>query len=134
MANNRLIPDLILGAGGIVIRGNQTLIVHKARRAEWTLPRGKLKRGESPLDAALRETEEETGYKVRVEHFAGCAGYEANGIPKVVLYWRMSALGARRPIDAGEIAEARWVTLAGAKRLLSFRDEFTLLRKAWPNP
>ena len=56
MANGKLIPDLILAAGGIVIRGNQTIVVCHERRREWTLPRGKLKRGESPLAAAIRET------------------------------------------------------------------------------
>lgn len=131
MANNKLIPGLILGGGGIVIRGNQTLLVFQSNRQEWTLPHGKLKRGESPLEAAIRETEEETGYRVRAEKLAGCLCYETSGSPKVVVYWRMSAAGAAGRVDANEISEVRWVTLAGAKRLLSFTDEFSLLRKAW---
>ncbi len=48
---------------------------HAANQYLWELPAGKLDAGESPLDGAKRELEEETGYKARkwkplVEYFA----------------------------------------------------------------
>lgn len=48
---------------------------HAANRFLWELPAGKLDRGESPLDGARRELEEETGYRARkwkplVEYYA----------------------------------------------------------------
>ena len=71
---------------------------------------------------------------MRAGKFAGSVSYVVNGTPKVVLYWAMRAFGEPGEIDAGEIAEARWVTLAVAKKLLSFRDEYNLLRKSWSTP
>lgn len=48
---------------------------HAANQYLWELPAGKLDAGETPLDGAKRELEEETGYKARkwkplVEYFA----------------------------------------------------------------
>jgi len=42
-------------AGGVVLHENRVLLVHRPRYDDWTLPKGKLDRGESYEDAALRE-------------------------------------------------------------------------------
>jgi hypothetical protein len=47
-------------AGGVVMNSNkERLFIHRFGR--WDLPKGKLEKGESPAEAALREVEEETG-------------------------------------------------------------------------
>ena len=50
-------------AGGVVVHQGRVLIVHRPRYDDWTLPKGKLDRGESFEDAALREVWEETGVR-----------------------------------------------------------------------
>ena len=37
------------------------ILVHRPKYDDWSLPKGKLQRGEDEADAALREVEEETG-------------------------------------------------------------------------
>ena len=90
----------IHAAGGIVVRnGARPLIaiVQRAKDELWVLPRGKLKRDESPLAGARREVVEETGHRVRVREFVGAITYRARGRPKVVQFWRASpAPGPRR--------------------------------------
>jgi 8-oxo-dGTP pyrophosphatase MutT (NUDIX family) len=49
-------------AGGIVVRGNDMLILKKAGKDEWVFPKGHVETGETREVAALRETREETGY------------------------------------------------------------------------
>lgn len=51
-------------AGGIVIdeSGDQVLLLIRPSRDEVRLPKGHLERNESMAEAALRETQEETGY------------------------------------------------------------------------
>jgi len=49
-------------AGGVVINSeNQLYLIHKIARDEWALPKGRIGAGESPLQAAKREVQEETG-------------------------------------------------------------------------
>src|SRR5215471_14715281 len=56
---------VIRAAGGIVLRsaprGEEVMVVYRKRHKDWTLPKGKLKDGESFQDAAIREVVEETG-------------------------------------------------------------------------
>jgi len=50
----------IEAAGGVVIRPDGRFLVIK-RDGLWDLPKGKLEKGESVEEAAIREVEEETG-------------------------------------------------------------------------
>ncbi|MCB0633101.1 MAG: NUDIX hydrolase [Saprospiraceae bacterium] len=51
---------LIEAAGGLVYnRGDKALVIF--RRDYWDLPKGKIDKGETPPEAALREVREETG-------------------------------------------------------------------------
>src|SRR6266567_8369651 len=88
--------SVIFAAGGIISREtshrDEVMVIHRKRHGDWTFPKGKLKQGESFQQAAIREVREETGCKVRLGKFLGAIGYEVNGIPKAVLYWRMSAV------------------------------------------
>ena len=49
-------------AGGVVVRDNHMLLLDRPARGEVRLPKGHVEPGESPREAALRETREEAGY------------------------------------------------------------------------
>ncbi len=49
-------------AGGVVVHDNQMLLLDRPARGEVRLPKGHVELGESPREAALRETREEAGY------------------------------------------------------------------------
>jgi 8-oxo-dGTP pyrophosphatase MutT (NUDIX family) len=51
---------LIEAAGGIV-QNNEKELLFIYRLNKWDLPKGKMEKGESPAECALREVEEETG-------------------------------------------------------------------------
>ena len=38
-------------------------VIHRPKYVDWSLPKGKLEEGEGWQEAALREVEEETGYR-----------------------------------------------------------------------
>jgi 8-oxo-dGTP diphosphatase len=50
-------------AGGVVVRPGQVLVFRRLRRDEVRLTKGQLEPGESAREAALRETQEESGYR-----------------------------------------------------------------------
>lgn len=127
----KLIPGLIVAAGGIVIDGGQVLLVHRTKHQDWTLPKGKLDEGEAPLDAALREVREETGYEARALGFVGAHGYLVRDTPKVVLYWLMAVTGERQTgIDPAEIDRVEWLEPGDALRKLTYPLEREILEKA----
>lgn len=52
---------VIEAAGGVVFRNNCALFIY--RNSRWDLPKGKIDEGESPVEAALREVQEECGIR-----------------------------------------------------------------------
>lgn len=47
-------------AGGVVVNGGRIVVVRQRHRV-WSLPKGHLKKGEGPMEAARREIREEAG-------------------------------------------------------------------------
>ncbi|MEV0173012.1 NUDIX hydrolase [Streptomyces sp. NPDC050803] len=66
-------------------------LVHRPKYDDWSHPKGKLKRGEDALAGALREVEEETGYRASAGTRLSTLQYLANGRPKQVRYWAAEA-------------------------------------------
>ena len=59
----------VRAAGGMVTRGDGMMLLI-LRNGRWDLPKGKVEAGETLLEAALREVEEETGMKVHLSPLA----------------------------------------------------------------
>jgi 8-oxo-dGTP pyrophosphatase MutT (NUDIX family) len=118
---------VIRAAGGLVVRDGEVLLVHRPQYDDWTLPKGKLKAGESWEDAARREVEEETGLDCEPGAEAGRTSYEVRGEPKEVRYYRMSTDG--EPCAQNEVDEVRWVPLDEAAGLLSYDYDRELLKR-----
>jgi 8-oxo-dGTP pyrophosphatase MutT (NUDIX family) len=49
-------------AGGVLVDRDRVLLLRSARYSDLRLPKGHIKEGESPREAALREVTEESGY------------------------------------------------------------------------
>ncbi|MCX6727941.1 MAG: NUDIX domain-containing protein [Candidatus Saccharibacteria bacterium] len=65
-------PKFTIGCFAVIFdEDNKVLLVHRRDRDLWVLPGGAMETGESPDDAVVREVNEETGLRVRVENLAG---------------------------------------------------------------
>ena len=119
-------------AGGIVEREGRIIVVHRPRYDDWSLPKGKLDRGESFEQAALREVAEETGFICRLgEELEPVRYHDNRGRSKLVRYWRMIVLaGEFEPND--EVDELRWVPPDRARRLLSYAHDRALVQSLLP--
>ena len=118
---------MIRAAGGVVVRDGRVLLVHRPRYDDWSFPKGKLERGETWEDAAVREVEEETGLECELGNELGSTHYEVRGEPKEVRYFHMSADG--EAVAQNEVDEVRWVTRPEAVTLLSHDYDRELLSR-----
>jgi 8-oxo-dGTP diphosphatase len=110
------------------------MIVYRKRHQDWTLPKGKVKDGESFQEAAMREVEEETGCSCRVGNYLGTISYADKGVPKVVLFWKMSLVAEKGLTDSEEIAEALWMPVPDAIQRLTHAQEKALLSRIGSAP
>jgi len=62
--------EIVLAAGGVVwkhtAREPKIAVIHRRKYNDWSLPKGKIKEGETFKDAAYREAREETSAWLRL--------------------------------------------------------------------
>jgi len=118
-------------AGGVVWRRHdgdlEVLLVHRPKYGDWSLPKGKLDRGESEADAARREVLEETGLRCELgPEVAVCRYLDGKGRRKQVRYWAMTVAGGSFAVN-DEVDAVRWLSLAGAGKRLTYRRDVDVL-------
>jgi 8-oxo-dGTP pyrophosphatase MutT (NUDIX family) len=128
--------ELVRAAGGLVWRREdgvvQIAIVHREAYDDWAFPKGKLHPGESEPEAALREVEEETGLRCRLEDEIGTTSYrDSRGRRKTVRYWEMTPVGGVFAPE-NDVDDARWISLAEAPAALTYARDRKLLDRFRP--
>ena len=123
-------------AGGLVERRGKVLLVQMKNlegRVVWTFPKGHLEKGETWKQAALREVEEETGWKCRgLARFAEVRySFKRDGRPvdKVVRWYKMEPVEKVGVPDADEIRQTKWVDVKTAARRLSYPSDLRLIER-----
>ncbi len=129
-------PSVVQAAGAICWRevkgAVEVLLVHRAERADVSLPKGKVDPGETLPQTAVREIAEETGLAVSLGAPVGTTEYELpGGREKIVHYWvaevtdEAVANSTFAPND--EIASLEWLPVAIAREALTYdRDREVL--------
>lgn len=119
--------DLVRAAGVVLLKGTsdkrEVLLVHRPRRSDWSLPKGKVDPGEHVLAAAVRECMEESGYVPLLGAPLPTLNYHALGHPKQVQYWAASVRSHEVFSPNDEIDEIRWVPLAQARHHLTYEHD-----------
>ena len=118
----------VRAAGGVIERDGLVAVVHRPRYDDWSLPKGKLDRGESWEQAALREVLEETGLECELGDPLPEVRYmDQRGRPKTVRYWRMLVTGGEFAAN-DEVDAIRWLAPAEAAELLSYEHDRRLVQ------
>jgi 8-oxo-dGTP pyrophosphatase MutT (NUDIX family) len=133
-------------AGGVLVRnvrGRPMVAAIRPRgkpEGTWALPKGLVEPGEPPAETAVRETLEETGVSGRLVEKLGDTRYAytrrgGTRVFKVVSFYLLRAgrgrIGEIEEAMRIEVAEARWLPLEEAPRLLAYGGEREMAAKAW---
>lgn len=134
-----------ISAGGVVVdvRNRQAYLAliarhNRAGRVEWCLPKGHVEAGETLVQTAEREVEEETGIRGRalvtlgvIDYWFSIPGFR---IHKMVHHYLLEALGGEISIEGDpdhEAIDAAWFRLDEAHRHLTFPNERRIADAAW---
>jgi ADP-ribose pyrophosphatase YjhB (NUDIX family) len=129
----------IAAAGGVVYRwsaaGQLEILLIKKQGGFWTLPKGRIKPGESERDAVAREVAEETGITGVVESAVRQVLYTIQKAGrrrrKTVTYYLLRAEAGRpRPQSRERILRVRWFSVGVALRRIRRRRIRNVVRAA----
>jgi 8-oxo-dGTP pyrophosphatase MutT (NUDIX family) len=135
----RRAPARERSAGGVVVRGDEVVVIVPTRRASdgarvLALPKGHIDPGESPLQAAEREVREETGIVAEPVRELGEARYwyrrDGQTIPKSVCFYLFNYLEGDTEDHDDEVEVARWMPLKDAQSELSHTAEREMVARA----
>jgi 8-oxo-dGTP diphosphatase len=132
------VDDVIRAAGGVLHRRvgdrKEIAIVHRPRHDDWSLPKGKRKRGEHPVTNAYREVWEETGVRpvigIRLPTVAYQVPVDASTMSdKTVDYWAMTPAAADGAgfLPGDETDELVWLGVGDALSRLSYERDVTVV-------
>jgi len=129
------VTRLIRAAGGVVFRKTskgkiRVLVVHRPQYDDWTPPKGKADKGETPEETAIREVLEETGYRCRIVAPLGATRYRVQGGVKEVHWYAMRPL----PDSPGftknsEVDRVKWLSPRKALEKLSYDQDRELIER-----
>lgn len=120
-------------AGGVVLKnsakGNlRVLVAHRPNYDDWSLPKGKADKGETPEQTAIREVLEETGYECRIVAPLGTTRYRVGRGIKEVKWFAMRPLPSSPGFQKNsEVDRIRWLSRKKAADLVSYNFDRELI-------
>ncbi|MEN2740345.1 NUDIX domain-containing protein [Microbacterium sp. X-17] len=130
--------SVVHAAGGVLWRlvdGRlRILLIHRTQYRDVTLPKGKVEPGETLVETAVRELEEETGIRVELGVPLGVSRYHLPSMrEKVVQYWAAKAtdeaIQQSSFVPNKEIAAVEWVSPKRALSCLSYPVDVDIVRR-----
>lgn len=117
--------SITVGVGAIVFRGDEVLIIKRAKApfiGQWSIPGGRLEFGERVEDAVHREVREETALTIRLIGLIGvyeALPQDADGRHVVVIDYAAEWV-AGEPVAGDDAAAAMFLPIAQARARLAW--------------
>lgn len=126
-----------VSAGGVVVFGNAILLLRKYN-GDWVLPKGKVEKGETREQAALREVREETGVKAQIDKYLGEIHYTYKenwdlnkGVHKIVFWYLMHTKNMdTTPQKEEGFVDAKFIHIDRVADMARYDDEKEIIKVA----
>lgn len=121
-------------AGGVILRTYRNvwqILLIKDRSGKWTFPKGKMERGETALQTAIREINEEvalTNLLLKAPLGSVSYVYKRNGVvEKTVDYFLFQKMMPQKIVLQKEegIHASRWVSISDAIHIIGYKETYT---------
>jgi 8-oxo-dGTP pyrophosphatase MutT (NUDIX family) len=123
--------ELETSYGGVVVRGDELLVITPAGKKVTGLPKGGMEAGETPEQVAAREVREETGVVAAVREPLGDVRYTyrrgGRRVRKTVHFFLCDYVEGSTEDHDHEVDEARWIAISGARDALTYPGERALI-------
>ncbi len=120
--------DTIDSAGTICFKGRKVLLIKYY--SNFSFPKGHIKAGEKREDAAIRETEEETGITPRIIAPEITVPSAKKGDERKIHFFPSLYISGELTPGTGEVDDVFWVEVTDAPALLTFASDRKALGKA----
>ena len=111
---------MIVIAGCIVRKGNKILMVKEAKKkcyGQWNYPAGHMEEGEKITDAAIRETFEETGCKVKLTGVLPIFLENLKDETAILFKFIADVIEENITFDTNEILDVQWIDMDTIKHM-----------------
>ena len=110
---------MIIVAGSLIVKDNKILMVQEAKKecyGQWNFPAGHVDEKELITDAAIRETFEETGCKIKLTGVLPISTIVlANGQTVVTIKFSADIIDENIKVDKTEQLDVQWIELDKVK-------------------
>ena len=119
-------PDADTGAPEVAV-------IHRPRYDDWSLPKGKVDPGETEPVTAVREIEEETGFRSHLGRRLSTVTYPVDSGAKLVRYWAARCVSGEFAAN-DEVDELKWLPPERAMSELVYPHDRKVLRRFLKQP
>ena len=129
----------VLAAGAVLWRSSgatgtpEIAVVHRPRYDDWSLPKGKVDPGETEPVTAVREIEEETGFRAHLGRRLITVNYPVDHANKTVRYWAARCVSGQFAVNT-EVDDLQWLSSTQAMTTLSYPHDRKVLRRFLASP
>lgn len=107
------LPRKRSAVGVLIFKDEKLLVLEPTYKLNWLVPGGVIEKFESPLEAAIRECQEEIGIEVKIESFL-CADFKrGDSITGDAIHYLFRAKLPKNfniKVDESEIKQALWLS------------------------
>jgi 8-oxo-dGTP pyrophosphatase MutT (NUDIX family) len=110
----------------------------KKKNGDWVLPKGRIEKGETLEETALREVKEETNVEAEIYDYIGVTTYSFSNywthyelVEKSVSWYLMRYIKCElKPLRKEGFVEAKFVDLEEVLMIAKYEDEKKIIRRA----